>query len=34
MVKGDLRAVGTLEELKAKTGTDNLEDAFVKIVEG
>lgn len=33
MVKGDLKAVGTLEELKAKTGTENLEDAFVKIVE-
>lgn len=33
MVKGDLKAVGTLEELKAKTGADRLEDAFVKIVE-
>ncbi len=33
MAKGDLKAVGTLEELKQKTGTDNLEDAFVKIVE-
>ena len=33
MVKGDLKAVGTLEELKVKTGTDRLEDAFVKIVE-
>ncbi len=34
MVKGDLRAVGTLEDFKQKTGTDNLEDAFIKIVEG
>lgn len=33
MAKGDLKAVGTLEELKKKTGTDKLEDAFVKIVE-
>lgn len=33
MAKGDLKAVGTLEELKKKTGTDNLEEAFVKIVE-
>lgn len=33
MVKGDLKAVGTLEELKQKTGTEKLEDAFVKIVE-
>lgn len=33
MVKGDLKAVGTLEELKRLTGTEKLEDAFVKIVE-
>ncbi len=33
MAKGDLKAVGTLEELKKQTGADNLEDAFVKIVE-
>ncbi len=33
MVKGELKAVGTLEELKRLTGTENLEDAFVKIVE-
>ena len=33
MVKGELKAVGTLEELKRLTGTDKLEDAFVKIVE-
>ncbi len=34
MAKGDLKAVGTLEELKKLTGADNLEDAFIKIVEG
>ena len=33
MVKGELKAVGTLEELKQMTGTEKLEDAFVKIVE-
>lgn len=33
MVKGELKAVGTLEELKKLTGTEKLEDAFVKIVE-
>lgn len=33
MVKGELKAVGTLEELKRLTGTEKLEDAFVKIVE-
>ena len=33
MVKGELKAVGTLEKLKRLTGTDKLEDAFVKIVE-
>ncbi|MBQ9766270.1 MAG: ATP-binding cassette domain-containing protein [Lachnospiraceae bacterium] len=33
MAKGKLKAVGTLAELKELTGTDNLEDAFVKIVE-
>ena len=33
MAKGDLKAVGTLEELKHLTGMDSLEDAFVKIVE-
>jgi len=33
MVKGELKAVGSLEELKKLTGTEKLEDAFVKIVE-
>ena len=33
MVKGELKAVGTLEGLKKLTGTEKLEDAFVKIVE-
>ncbi|MBR3772568.1 MAG: ABC transporter ATP-binding protein [Clostridium sp.] len=33
MVKGELRACGTLEELKAKTGTNSLEDAFIQIAE-
>lgn len=34
MVKGEIKALGTLEELKARTRKDNLEDAFVVIVEG
>lgn len=33
MAKGELKAIGTLDELKSKTGTNKLEDAFVKIVE-
>lgn len=33
MVKGELRACGTLDELKARTGADSLEDAFIKIAE-
>lgn len=33
MAKGKLKAVGTLAELKVLTGAENLEDAFVKIVE-
>lgn len=33
MAKGDLKAIGTLEELKKQTGAKNLEEAFVKIVE-
>jgi ABC-2 type transport system ATP-binding protein len=33
MVKGTVRALGTLEELKAKTGKDNLEAAFIAIAE-
>ena len=34
MAKGELMATGSPEELKRQTGTDRLEDAFVKIVEG
>lgn len=34
MAKGELRAVGTAEELKQKTGKDNFEDAFVAIAMG
>ena len=33
MVKGSVRAMGTLEELKLKTGKSNLEDAFITIAE-
>lgn len=33
MAKGNLKAVGTLEELKKRTNTANLEEAFIKIVE-
>ncbi|MBQ7218416.1 MAG: ABC transporter ATP-binding protein [Ruminococcus sp.] len=31
MSRGELRAEGTAEELKAKAGTDNFEEAFIKI---
>ncbi|MBQ0042178.1 MAG: ABC transporter ATP-binding protein [Lachnospiraceae bacterium] len=34
MVKGNLMATGTLSELRAKTGKENLEDIFISIVEG
>ena len=34
MVDGKIRALGTLEELKAKTGKESLEEAFIKIAEG
>lgn len=34
MANGDLIATGTADELKAKAGTDNFEDAFVKIATG
>ena len=34
MAKGELMATGSPEALKQQTGTDRLEDAFVKIVEG
>lgn len=33
MVKGELRSCGTLKQLKARTGTDSLEDAFIQIAE-
>ena len=32
MVGGEIKALGTLEDLKELTGKDNLEDAFVDIV--
>lgn len=34
MSKGELLAVGTCDELKARAGADSLENAFVKISEG
>ena len=34
MVGGEIKALGTLEDLKKLTGKDNLEDAFVEIAEG
>lgn len=34
MAKGVLKAEGTAEELKAKAGTENFEEAFVRIAEG
>ena len=34
MAKGEVRAAGTPEELKFSAGTENFEDAFVKITEG
>lgn len=33
MAQGEIKAVGTLEELKQKSGKDNLENAFIWIVE-
>jgi ABC-type Na+ transport system ATPase subunit NatA len=33
MVNGVIRAQGTVEELKLKTGKDNLEEAFIAIAE-
>ncbi|MFT4142934.1 MAG: ABC transporter A family member [Mobilitalea sp.] len=33
MVKGSVRAMGTLDELKLKTGKSSLEDAFIAIAE-
>ncbi len=33
MVNGTIKAQGTVEELKLKTGKDNLEDAFIAIAE-
>lgn len=34
MAKGSLKAVGTAKELMERAGTDNFENAFVKIAEG
>lgn len=34
MAKGEILAAGTPEELKISAGTENFEDAFVKITEG
>ena len=34
MKDGKLLALGTAEELKAKAGTEKVEDAFVAIVKG
>ena len=34
MVKGCLKATGTMSELRAMTGKEKLEDIFVSIVEG
>ena len=34
MVKGEIKALGTAAELKAETGKDNFEDAFIEIAEG
>ena len=34
MAKGEVLAAGTPEELKISAGTENFEDAFVKITEG
>ena len=34
MVNGEIRALGTVDELKERTGTGNLEEAFVTIAEG
>lgn len=34
MAKGEVLAAGTPEELKISAGTENFEDAFVKIMEG
>ncbi|MBQ3601809.1 MAG: ABC transporter ATP-binding protein [Lachnospiraceae bacterium] len=34
MVAGEIKALGTLEDLKQLTGKDNLEDAFIEIAEG
>lgn len=34
MVNGDVKAYGTLDELKAQTGKNSLEEAFIAIAEG
>ena len=33
MVDGSIKAIGTVEELKEKTGASSLEDAFITIAE-
>jgi ABC-2 type transport system ATP-binding protein len=33
LANGNVMAVGTVDEIKAQTGKDNFEDAFVKIVD-
>ena len=33
MVDGKIRALGTLEELKAKTGKESLEESYIKNAE-
>ena len=32
IANGEVRAAGTPEELRAQTGEDNLEDAFVQLI--
>lgn len=34
MVNGEIRALGTVDELKERTGTETLEEAFVAVAEG
>lgn len=34
MVKGNIKALGTADELKKSTGKDNIEDAFIEIAQG
>jgi ABC-2 type transport system ATP-binding protein len=34
MVKGEIRAQGSVDELKQRTGKNNLEEAFIALAEG